>query len=208
MFPDLTRDDVFRIETRRLWLRWPRAADVADFTRLAGDKAIADMTTCLSHPVQPGEAEDFILGSRRTNLAGQGLVLTLSPRDDPMALVGMAGVLAQDGGSGDLVLGYWLGRPYWGQGLMSEALEATIDMAFLLSGAGRVHSPLLAGNEAGRKVLQRCGFPVSQECLAPDPEGRKDRFRTATISRADWLAARAASPERIALHPAAATRPA
>ena len=29
MFPDLTRDDVFRLETRRLWLRWPRAADAA-----------------------------------------------------------------------------------------------------------------------------------------------------------------------------------
>jgi hypothetical protein len=27
MFPDLLRDDVFRLETRRLWLRWPRAAE-------------------------------------------------------------------------------------------------------------------------------------------------------------------------------------
>ncbi len=27
MFPDLTRDDVFRIETKRLWLRWPRIQD-------------------------------------------------------------------------------------------------------------------------------------------------------------------------------------
>lgn len=204
MFPDLTRDDVFRIETRRLWLRWPRAADVADFTRLAGDKAVADLTTCLSHPVQAAEAEDFILGSRRTNLAGQGLVLALSPRNDPGALVGMAGVLAQDGG--ELVLGYWLGRPYWGQGLMSEALEATIDMAFLLTGAEQIHSPLRAGNEAGRKVLQRCGFPVSESALAPDPEGRKDRFRSAVISRADWLAGRAAAPGRIALHPSAGMR--
>ena len=39
MFPDLTRDDVFRLETRRLWLRWPRLADAQAIVRLAGEKA-------------------------------------------------------------------------------------------------------------------------------------------------------------------------
>ena len=33
MFPDLARDDVFRLETARLWLRWPRAADAAAIER-------------------------------------------------------------------------------------------------------------------------------------------------------------------------------
>ena len=41
MFPDLTRDDVFRLETRRLWLRWPREADVPSLVRLAGEKVVA-----------------------------------------------------------------------------------------------------------------------------------------------------------------------
>ncbi|MDO9440663.1 MAG: GNAT family N-acetyltransferase [Beijerinckiaceae bacterium] len=203
MFPDLTRDDVFRIETRRLWLRWPRAADVADFTRLAGDKAIADMTTCLSHPLHAADAEDFVIGSRKTNVQGHGLVLALSPRDDPAALIGMAGVMFQEEGSRDLILGYWLGRPYWGQGLMNEALEATIDMAFLLSRAESVRSPLRPDNEAGRKVLSRCGFPVGEGTRAPDPAGRKARFMDAAISRSDWLAARSAEPARIACHPSA-----
>ena len=30
MFPDLARDDVFRLETQRLWLRWPRISDAAE----------------------------------------------------------------------------------------------------------------------------------------------------------------------------------
>ena len=38
MFPDLLRDDVFRLETRRLWLRWPRAGDVSLVARLAGER--------------------------------------------------------------------------------------------------------------------------------------------------------------------------
>ena len=35
MFPDLTSDDIFRIETQRLWLRWPRASDTASITSFA-----------------------------------------------------------------------------------------------------------------------------------------------------------------------------
>ena len=35
MFPDYFRDDVFRLETQRLWLRWPTAADAATIERLA-----------------------------------------------------------------------------------------------------------------------------------------------------------------------------
>ena len=44
MFPELTRDDVFRLETRRLWLRWPRMADASAILRQAGEKAVAEMT--------------------------------------------------------------------------------------------------------------------------------------------------------------------
>ena len=56
MFPDLTRDDVFRLETRRLWLRWPRLADVQAIVRLAGEKAVADMTARIPHPYHPEDA--------------------------------------------------------------------------------------------------------------------------------------------------------
>jgi hypothetical protein len=53
MFPDLTRDDVFRIETRRLWLRWPTAKDRDAILKLAGDRAVAEMLARVPHPL-PG----------------------------------------------------------------------------------------------------------------------------------------------------------
>jgi hypothetical protein len=37
MFPDLARDDVFRLETPRLWLRWPRICDAAAIHNFAAD---------------------------------------------------------------------------------------------------------------------------------------------------------------------------
>ena len=191
MFPDLTRDDVFRIETARLWLRWPRANDVPAFARLAADQDIARMTSCFPRPFGPHEAEDFVLGARRANADGRGIVLALSPRNDPAAFVGMVGVQMRcdpASGQADLVLGYWLGKPYWGQGLMQEAIEAALDMAFVLTDAATIEAPMREGNVAARKVLARCGFPE------PAPDAAQ-----VVITRDAWLAARAAVASRIAL---------
>jgi RimJ/RimL family protein N-acetyltransferase len=191
MFPDLTRDDVFRIETRHLWLRWPRASDVGDFARLASDKAVAEMTTCLPHPFGSGEAEDFVIGSRRVNLEGRGLVLALSPHSDPADLIGLVGLQVQDDSARSLMLGYWLGRPFWGRRLMTEAVAAIMDMAFMLTDAKHVHSPVRQDNAAALKVLDRCGFPL------PDLSDGANRFATATIGRGAWLEARSSAADRI-----------
>ncbi len=56
MFPDLFRDDVFRIETRRLWLRWPTARDAESILRLAGDPAVARMTAGIPLPFERAAA--------------------------------------------------------------------------------------------------------------------------------------------------------
>ena len=190
MFPDLTRDDVFRIETARLWLRWPRATDVAAFARLASEPDISAISECLPRPFGPPEAEDFVIGARRTNAEGRGIVLALSPRNDPRTLIGMAGVQTRCEGSAgaDLVLGYWLGKPYWGNGLMQEAIEAVLDMVFVITNAATIETPLAEGNLAARKVLNRCGFPLES--------GMRHR---AIVTRPAWLAARKGAVGRIAL---------
>src|SRR4051794_16509825 len=165
MFPDLTRDDVFRIETARHWLRWPRANDVAAFARLASDQDIAKLTLCLPKPFGTNEAEDFVIGARRANADGRGLVLALAPRNDPSAFVGMVGVQARCNGAdaargeADLVLGYWLGKPYWGQGLMQEAIEAGVDGVVMLTHARLIQAPTREGKGAGRKGVARGGLP-------------------------------------------------
>jgi hypothetical protein len=83
MFPDLTRDDVFRLETRRLWLRWPRLADAQALVRLAGEKAVAEMTAHIPHPYGPEDAERFVYEARRSNTEGRGLALLITPRSKP-----------------------------------------------------------------------------------------------------------------------------
>ena len=133
MFPDLTRDDVFRLETRRLWLRWPRHADGPAMVRLAGDKAVAERTARIPHPYSLEAATTFVFESRKANALGRALRMAIAPRGKPQGLIGMIGI--EPGPDGRPHLGYWLGTPYWGKGYATEAARALIDAWFAYTDA-------------------------------------------------------------------------
>ena len=77
MFPELTRDDVFRLETKRLWLRWPRARRRAGARRPAGDWEVARMTAPIPHPYLAVGRRAFIVGARRAMRPGRALTLAM-----------------------------------------------------------------------------------------------------------------------------------
>jgi RimJ/RimL family protein N-acetyltransferase len=157
MFPDLTRDDVFRLETRRLWLRWPRLADVQAITCLAGEKAVAEMTARIPHPYMPDDAERFVFQARQSNANGDGLQLAITLKGKPNAAIGMVGI-GPSPDDGRPTLGYWLGTPYWGQGIATEAARALIDAFFAYGDEPELTASARVINPASRRVLEKCGF--------------------------------------------------
>lgn len=57
-------------------------------------------------------------------------------------------------------LGYWLGRAFWGRGLMSAALRGYTDYAFRAFGYQRLQAMVNANNPASARVLQKCGYTL------------------------------------------------
>ena len=55
-------------------------------------------------------------------------------------------------------LGYWIGKPYWGQGLIPEASRALLRYAFEELGMRAVWCGYYDGNEKSRKVQTKLGF--------------------------------------------------
>lgn len=55
-------------------------------------------------------------------------------------------------------LGYWLAEPYWGQGVMTEAVGTLIRRAFEELGFDRLWCGYYEGNERSRRVMEKCGF--------------------------------------------------
>ncbi len=58
----------------------------------------------------------------------------------------------------EMELGYWLGVPYWGQGLVPEAAEEVLRHAFQDLGLARVWCAYYDGNTKSKRVQEKLGF--------------------------------------------------
>ena len=90
----------------------------------------------------------------------------------------------------DAELGYWIGVPYWGRGLVPEAVRALLRRCFTELGRERVFCGYYDGNEKSRRVQEKCGFlPHHTEKDVPCPllgETRTEHFTC--LTRARWEA--------------------
>lgn len=57
-------------------------------------------------------------------------------------------------------IGYWLAKPFWGQGLMTAAVQAVVPYAFERLGLSRVTAHVFASNVGSARVLEKAGFQL------------------------------------------------
>lgn len=55
-------------------------------------------------------------------------------------------------------LGYWVGEPYWGRGIATDAVRVTADYAMSRLGLVRLEAFVFEWNPASMRVLEKCGF--------------------------------------------------
>jgi len=55
-------------------------------------------------------------------------------------------------------IGYWLGEPFWGRDIISEAVAALTEWAFAELRAVRLHAVVYARNPASARVLEKAGY--------------------------------------------------
>jgi RimJ/RimL family protein N-acetyltransferase len=168
------------IETRRLVLRTPHAGDAARLAALANDVDVARMTLRMPHPFSISDAEDFLLQVATQNPSSARTFLIDHEAHGPVGVLGLfeAGDVAPE-------VGYWIGRPFWGRGYATEALEAGVVWA---SRTWRRRA-LVAGhfddNPASGRVLEKAGFLYTGEVR---PGFSRARGGPARTRRMVWLA--------------------
>ena len=55
-------------------------------------------------------------------------------------------------------VGYWTARPYWNQGIASEALKLVVDYCFCQKGIQTLWGNYFLNNPASGRVMEKCGF--------------------------------------------------
>ena len=191
MFPDLARDDVFRLETPRLWLRWPRICDAAAVHKFCSQWEVARYTARIPHPYPPGSAERFIYAAREANASGRDLTLVMTPVKGKSDAIGS--ISLESRGAERLALGFVLAPDAWGKGLATEAAEAMIDAAFGLTQAVEILASVRVENEASKAVLEKCGFALLGTGRQGAPaRGGMVECHSLRLGRMDWAGGGAA----------------
>lgn len=139
-----------KISTKRLVLRAPMRGDVPALVRLADNKAIAIKLARLPSPYTRADAVGFVeIFSQRAD--ERPYAITLNDR-----FVGVIGFSYHEGKPPEL--GYWLGEPHWGQGIMTEAGRALIEAAHPTHQYDLIVARALADNAGSLNVLEKLGF--------------------------------------------------
>ncbi len=150
------------LTTPRLKLRHLRPADAPRVQVLCDNLNVARMLEIVPHPYPDGLAEDWI--ATRQAAWRDGTAYTFAIEFEG-ALVGVIGIERRD--SGDHVLGYWLGEPWWGQGLMSEAVAGAIGFARDTLGLEKLVSAYFTDNPASGRIQEKFGFRVETHGRLP-----------------------------------------
>ena len=103
--------------------------------------------------------------------------------------VGSVGVFPTElpEGKGESEIGYWIGRPYWGQGLIPEAVRELQRWCFQDRGEERLWCGHFPGNDQSRRVIEKCGFTyVCQDPPREWPSGDTFGSRMYALTREEW----------------------
>ena len=84
-------------------------------------------------------------------------ILKAEPLKTEQRYIGCCGLRAAPDGKA-AHLGYYFARPYWRQGLASEASRAFIEVAFVRLRLPRVLADVEEGNVASEHILRKFGF--------------------------------------------------
>lgn len=150
------------LTTPRLLLRPPRPADAPRVQFLCGNWNVARMLERVPHPYPDDCAADWIAAQSAAWRDGSAYTFTIEFEG---AVVGVIGI--ERNASGAYGLGYWLGEPWWGQGLMSEAVACVLGFARHELGLETLESAYFADNPASGRIQEKHGFRVTGRDRSP-----------------------------------------
>ncbi len=137
---------------RRLLLERFVPGDAETVRLLAGDPGVAAMTQHIPHPYPAGAAEVWIAAHARQFEAGLNVVFAIRLAGSLVGCVNLQ--LGPEEGE----LGYWIGKPFWGQGYATEAVRLVVGYAFGELGLARVTGRHLVANPASGRVMEKAGL--------------------------------------------------
>ncbi|WP_332685797.1 GNAT family N-acetyltransferase [Devosia sp.] len=156
------------LHTPRFILRPAQLGDAEPIARYLNDFEVAGNLARVPFPYHLSDAKAW-LRTQRPSLPVEETNFAIELPDE-----GLAGHVGFHRGAQGPIVGYWLGRPFWGRGLMTEAVTASLDWFFETTQADAIYSGVFHFNAASLAIQLKLGFTQTGRstllCLARGAE--------------------------------------
>lgn len=166
------------IETERLILRSWQEKEAGTLFKYASDPDIGPIAGWAPHT----SVENSLEIIRTVFAAPETYAAVLKDIGEP---VGCCGIMFSDGlhsvtmKPGEAEIGYWIGKPYWGQGFIPEAVKALLSRCFNELALDAVWCGYYEGNIKSKRVCEKSGFKfhhTNRDILSPLGDKRTEHF--------------------------------
>ena len=145
-----------RLTTERLMMRPWKNEDASSLYEYAKDPKVGPAAGWPIHT-----SVEYSRHVIKEYLSGDGIfAVTLKDVDSAIGSVGIlraANANFKIGGN-DGEIGYWIGVPYWGQGLIPEAVREITRFGFEEMDLSNLWCGYFDGNEQSKRVQEKCGY--------------------------------------------------
>jgi ribosomal-protein-alanine N-acetyltransferase len=179
--PDRAAKNTHRLETERLVIEVPSESDALSLYELVGADDKDEVTAGLiwDGPDKIDDTLEFIRQAQTDRFGDSGFHWAIHDKTGELSglagtAIGMIGARpSEQPGRGDV--GYWLGKPYWGQGLMSEALTAVLDLSFGELDHEKMEAEIFTSNDRSMRLVEGLGMQ------------REGTLRSSRFKRGHWM---------------------
>ncbi len=145
------------LEGKRILLRPLRLTDASDIYKNVNDPEITKWLANTDYPVSRARVIALIVKQPYATLHRKGYAFGIVLKETN-CVIGIIRLFDLDWKDKNAMLRYWLGRRYWGRGLMAEALGLMLKFGFRKLKLHRIYAHVNEKNRSSSKLLEQNGF--------------------------------------------------
>lgn len=136
-------------------LREWQQSDLVSLVKYANNANIAkNMTNGFPHPYTLENGQNFL----NMAIANHKSIKCIDINGEACGGIGLH--LQNDIQCKNAELGYWLAEPFWGKGIVTDAIKQMVNYGFENFDINRIYARPFGTNLASQKVLEKCGFTL------------------------------------------------
>ena len=177
------------IETDRLILRPWQESDAKSLYKYASDLDIGPVAGWPPHT----SVENSLEIIRTVFATPETFAVVLKDTNEPIGCCGIMfsnGLHSAEMKNDEAEIGYWIGKPHWGQGMIPEAVKALLSRCFNELGLNTVWCSYYESNHKSKRVCEKCGFKyhhTNNDIISPLGDSRTEHFYLMTKDDYDTL---------------------